>query len=120
MPVSWRSSGSKSGCYASEFLMDGTKASGQAISNLACSRLFRRPDGLESSPIYGRHPPETSGRGDLNARPPAPKAVFGMVGKRPIFNCFGFKQMRRACCSLWNCEETGGSASYISIYTPVQ
>jgi hypothetical protein len=30
------------------------------------------------------------GRGDLNARPPAPKAVFGMARKLPVFKCFGF------------------------------
>ena len=43
----------------------------------------------------------------MNARPPAPKAVFGMSRKWPVFNCFGFKGMRRAYCNLWNCEELG-------------
>ena len=47
--------------------------------------------------------------GDLNARPPAPKAVLGARRKVPVFNCFGFKEMRRTCCNLWRREETGGS-----------
>jgi len=34
-----------------------------------------------------------SGRGDLNARPPAPEAVFGMPRKAPVFKCLGFKQL---------------------------
>jgi hypothetical protein len=58
-----------------------------------------------------------SGRGDLNARPPAPKAVFGVPGKRSVFKCLGFKGMRRTCSELWNCEETGGLRIHIFIYS---
>jgi len=36
-----------------------------------------------------------SGRGDLNARPPTPKADSGEPRKWPVFNCFRFKPMRR-------------------------
>jgi hypothetical protein len=35
-----------------------------------------------------------SGRGDLNARPPAPKADSGLMRKCPIFNGFYFNEMR--------------------------
>jgi len=50
-----------------------------------------------------------SGRGDLNARLPVPKAVFGIAWELPVFKCFGFKGMAGACCSLWSAEESGGS-----------
>jgi hypothetical protein len=63
---------------------------------------------------------EWSGRGDLNARPPAPKAVFGMARKLPVFKCFGFRRIRRMRCDSWNCEALGGFRSYIFIYSPVQ
>jgi hypothetical protein len=38
-----------------------------------------------------------SGRGDLNARPPAPKAVSGLPRKCPIFKYLRFNEMRVAC-----------------------
>ncbi len=38
-----------------------------------------------------------SGRGDLNARPPAPKSVYGAPIKWPIFNAFHFNEMCAAC-----------------------
>lgn len=38
-----------------------------------------------------------SGRGDLNARPPAPKTVSGLFRKRSSFNCLRFKHLRPAC-----------------------
>jgi len=45
------------------------------------------------------YPPEAdrvswSGRRDSNSRPPAPKAVSGMLAKLSIFNCLGFKWIR--------------------------
>jgi hypothetical protein len=49
------------------------------------------------------------GRGDLNARPPAPKAVSGGDRKWPILNCFCFKRMPRSCCAAWKALEPGGS-----------
>ena len=45
-----------------------------------------------------------------------PKAVFGIGRKLPVFKCFGFKEIRLACCSLWNCEELGGFCISIIIY----
>ncbi|MGA2038250.1 MAG: hypothetical protein ABSH42_03145 [Bryobacteraceae bacterium] len=38
-----------------------------------------------------------SGRGDLNARPPAPKAISGPGRKWPILNSLTFNQMAPAC-----------------------
>src|ERR1039458_4045498 len=38
-----------------------------------------------------------SGRGDLNARPPAPKAVSGTDGKWPAFKYLRFKELVPAC-----------------------
>ena len=38
-----------------------------------------------------------SGRGDLNARPPAPKADSGLARKGPIFSSFYFNEMRPTC-----------------------
>jgi hypothetical protein len=40
-----------------------------------------------------KSPTVWSGRGDLNARPPAPKAVSGLARKCPIFNGFCFNKM---------------------------
>jgi hypothetical protein len=40
---------------------------------------------------------EWSGRGDLNARPPAPKADSGLPEKRPVFKAFCFKQLWGSC-----------------------
>ena len=50
-----------------------------------------------------------SGRGDLNARPPAPKAVFSREPIPPVFNHLRFKQLRPSCCGEWNGLELGGS-----------
>jgi hypothetical protein len=42
-------------------------------------------------------PHEWSGRGDLNARPPAPKAVVGLGQKQPVFKYLRFYEMAPAC-----------------------
>jgi hypothetical protein len=58
-----------------------------------------------------------SGRGDLNARPPAPKADSGRNIKSSVFNIFCFKQMARSCCVLLKCVELLESCVYDFIYT---
>ena len=57
-----------------------------------------------------------SGRGDLNARPSAPKTVFGSICKRHIFNAFSFKQLRRSSCTELTFVEALGGSCYKIIY----
>jgi hypothetical protein len=57
-----------------------------------------------------------SGRGDLNARPPAPKADSGLVSKSSIFSRFCFKQLALSCCSLLRSVEFLESCVYKFIY----
>ena len=59
-----------------------------------------------------------SGRGDLNARPPAPKTDSGAPGIRLIFNYLDFKQIRAACWKLLRFVEGLGLRIYKIIYTP--
>jgi hypothetical protein len=56
---------------------------------------------LESTTVW-------SGRGDLNARPPAPKADCGLPQKPPIFNAFWFNETRAAYCKLVELSGTLG------------
>ena len=77
-------------------------------------------DGTPMEQLFWNQQEDWSGRGDLNARPPAPKAVFCISRKVSVFKRLGFKGMAQTYCSLWNCEEPGGFGSYIFIYTPVE
>ena len=60
------------------------------------------------------------GAGRFERPTPCAQGSFGVPRKRPVFKRFGFKWMRRACRSLWNCEEFGGFRSYIFIYSPAK
>ena len=76
-----------------------------------------RPDQKANAANYWNIEEVWSGRCDSNTRPPAPKAVFGMLRKLPIFKWLGFKGMALTYCSLWNGEELRGSRIYIFIYS---
>jgi hypothetical protein len=67
---------------------------GAGAAQTLCSGLdlfalpLRNPNReLESMTVW-------SGRGDLNARPPAPKAVHSTLPKCLVFHCLGLNQLR--------------------------
>jgi predicted DNA-binding antitoxin AbrB/MazE fold protein/predicted nucleic acid-binding protein len=103
-PLLWKSG---SLCAARELLnlggfriLNTVYVSNTANSKLAVSRCFY-----------------WSGRGDLNARPPAPKTDSGEPAKLPIFNSFCFKQMRPSYCDLLGFVVCWGFGSYVFVYS---
>jgi len=58
-----------------------------------------------------------SWRGDLNARPLAPKADFSHCRRTSIFRNFCFKQMRGACWAALNGVAFGSFGRYNFIYS---
>jgi hypothetical protein len=54
-------------------------------------------DGTQIEQIFWNQQEVWSGRGDLNARPPAPKAVSQRFAKCPIFKVLVSLEMRTAC-----------------------
>jgi hypothetical protein len=80
----------------------------------------RESDGAPIDQLFWNQQKVWSGRGDLNARPPAPKTVSSRQPILPVFNYLRFKQLRPSCCGEWNGLELGGPDSYIFIYSAVK
>jgi hypothetical protein len=53
-------------------------------------------DGTPMEQLFWNQQEDWSGRGDLNARPPAPKAGFGTFRKCLVFSSLRFNQMAPA------------------------
>jgi hypothetical protein len=71
--------------------MLGASKGTQKAPQLATDALVRaEPDIANKGPVFNGR-----GRGNLNARPPAPKADFDRSRNRLVFNAFDFKEMAR-------------------------
>ena len=54
-------------------------------------------DGAPMEQLFWNQQEVWSGRGDLNARPPAPKAVSGLLRRCLVFNYLRFNEIRPTC-----------------------
>jgi hypothetical protein len=54
-------------------------------------------DGRSNDQLFSNQRLYWSGRGDLNARPPAPKADYGLFRKAPVFNYLNPKELFVGC-----------------------